>query len=128
MNNIVLMTGSLGFIGNQVLNNLICSGIKIRIVLRTNTNFYFKDHSFIDSIVYTDDLFKEDIEWWINCLKGVATIFHSAWYTNTEDYLYSKKNFNCYRGSLILAKAACFVGIKRFICIGSAWILWLYRS
>jgi len=119
MNKKFLLTGSSGFIGRHVLNELIKNEISIRLVVRESKKNLIPVSDQIDSVFITTDLFTEDINWLCKICHDVDTIIHLAWYTEPGKYLFSPKNLDCLIGTLNLAKAAMLCGVKRFIGIGT---------
>lgn len=115
----VLVTGSTGFVGRQVINNLLDKQVKIRAIVRKGKETFFNDKSSKIEFVITKDLFKESVEWWQEQCKNIDTIIHVAWYAEPGKYLNSPKNIDCLKGSLNLAKGAKQAGIRRFIGIGT---------
>ena len=119
MNKKFLITGASGFVGSQVLSNLLNKKIEVRAIVRKGKEKFFKDKSSKVEVIKTDDLFKESADWWAEQCKGVDTVIHVAWYAETGKYLQSTKNIDCLIGSLNLVKGAIRAGIKRFIGIGT---------
>lgn len=119
MNKKFLVTGVTGFVGSQVLKNLISKKIEIRAIVRKGKNIIFKNKDLKVEVIETDDLFKESIEWWSEKCEGIDTVIHIAWYTKHREYLESPKNIDCLIGSLNLAKGAIKAGVKRFVGVGT---------
>ena len=119
MNKKFLLTGSTGFVGSQVLKNLLEKKLEVRVVVRKNKEILLKEKNLKIEIVTTDDLFQESVEWWKKQCKGIDTIIHTAWYVEPGKYLKSLKNIDCLTGSLNLAKGAILAGVKRFVGIGT---------
>lgn len=119
MNKKFLLTGATGFVGRQVLKNLLDRQFEVRVVVRKNKEIFLKEKNFKIEIITTDDLFQESIAWWERQCKGIDTIIHTAWYVEPGKYLKSLKNVECLIGSLNLAKGAIQAGIKRFVGIGT---------
>jgi nucleoside-diphosphate-sugar epimerase len=108
----VLLTGSTGFVGRQVLLQLHKRGIHPRLICRS-------DKAISGQLIHTPDLFAESVDWWANTLKGVDTIIHCAWYAEPGKYLQSPLNFDCLHGTIEMAKGAVSTGVKRFVGIGT---------
>ncbi len=119
MNKKFLLTGSTGFVGSQVLKNLLEKKFEVRVVVRKNKEILLKEKNLKIEIVTTDDLFQESVEWWKKQCKGIDTIIHTAWYVEPGKYLKSLKNIDCLTGSLNLAKGAILAGVRRFVGIGT---------
>ena len=114
-----LLTGATGFVGRQILKNLLDKRYEVRVVVRKNKEIFFKDKNFKIEIITTNDLFQESVEWWEKQCKGIETIIHAAWYVEPGKYLKSLKNIDCLIGSLNLARGAIQAGVKRFVGIGT---------
>jgi nucleoside-diphosphate-sugar epimerase len=119
MNRKFLLTGATGFVGRQVLRNLLKNQIAVRAIVRKNKEIFFKDKDLKIELITTNDLFKESVDWWAEQCKGIDTIIHVAWYAEPQKYLQSVKNIDCLKGSINLAKGAIKSGIRRFIAIGT---------
>jgi nucleoside-diphosphate-sugar epimerase len=117
MSQLILLTGSTGFVGRQVLNELLKSDFHVRCVVRKENRL--PASKLIESFVTTQDLFQEEEGWWAKVLEGVATIIHVAWFAEPGKYLNSPKNLDCLIGTLRLAKAAAQSGVRRFVRIGT---------
>jgi dTDP-6-deoxy-L-talose 4-dehydrogenase (NAD+) len=118
MSSSVLLTGSSGFVGRQVLDELSCQGIRARVILRPGKNSDLEP-STADSTIYTNDIFSEDVEWWVRACKDIDTIIHVAWYAEPAKYLHSAENFNCLIGTLRMAQGAAKAGVKHFVGVGT---------
>jgi dTDP-6-deoxy-L-talose 4-dehydrogenase (NAD+) len=116
---IVLLTGSTGFVGRKILEELQDRGCKIRIALRSDSQLQIKDKRGIESVVTAPDLFSQTSSWWEGVCDGVDTVIHSAWYAEPGKYLYSDKNIDCLIGTMNLAKGASNSRIRKFIGIGT---------
>jgi len=114
-----LLTGATGFVGRQILKNLINKRYEVRVVVRKNKEIFFKDKNLKIEVITTNDLFQESVEWWEEQCKGIETIIHAAWYVEPGKYLKSLKNIDCLTGSLNLGKGAIEAGVKRFVGIGT---------
>lgn len=128
MNRKFLLTGATGFVGRQVLRNLLKKQIAVRAIVRKNKEIFFKDKDPKIELITTHDLFKESVDWWADQCKGIDTIIHVAWYVEPQKYLESVKNIDCLKGSLNLAKGAIRSGIRRFIAIGTCFEYDLYAG
>lgn len=115
----VLLTGASGFVGRQVMTSLLSRNISVKIVLRSGKDaprFEFKEPQ---SIIWSDDIFAEQNEWWDQHLTGIDTVIHCAWYAEPGVYLQSEKNLLCLQGTIRLAEAAARNGVTRFVGVGT---------
>lgn len=119
MTQIILLTGATGFVGTQILSALLAQGCTVRLVVRTGKEKNFSHLSQVESIQTTDNLFTENIDWWLVALQNVDTVIHAAWYTEPGHYLHSPKNAACQTGTLLSAQAAVQAGVRRFVGIGT---------
>ena len=117
--NRILLTGASGFVGQHVLRRLSGLGHPITVVTRNKESSIFDKNIKIDRFIETKDLFKEDFEWWRNALVDIDTVIHLAWYAEPGLYLQSHLNFDCLAGTLVMARAATDLQIRRFVGIGT---------
>jgi dTDP-6-deoxy-L-talose 4-dehydrogenase (NAD+) len=115
----ILVTGATGFVGRHVIKSLINSKVEIIFVVREGNEKNITIFPNIFKIITSNDLFKENEDWWFETCKDVDTIIHVAWYSEPGLYLDSPKNIDCLIGSLKFAKGAIRAGVKRFIGIGT---------
>lgn len=116
---LVLLTGATGFVGAQVLRELIERQVRVRLVVRNTALTPPVDSPAIDSVVTTADLFVESAAWWATACAGVDTVIHAAWYAEPGAYLQSPKNLTCLAGTLALAEGAVSAKVKRFCGVGT---------
>lgn len=119
MSSIVLLTGSTGFVGRQVLRALGEQDVTVRLVIREGADAPIEHSAKIDKMIRTPDLFAESASWWADVCEGVDTIIHVAWYTEPGKYLQSRKNLDCLIGTLTLAQGAIQAGVRRFVGVGT---------
>jgi dTDP-6-deoxy-L-talose 4-dehydrogenase (NAD+) len=118
MTNLFLVTGSIGFVGKQIVKILHARGYKIRAVVRKGVDL--SDFNGMNiTIIESNDIFEENENWWRNALRGVDYVIHAAWYVNPADYLTSYKNIDSLLGTIKIAKAAADENVKKFIGIGT---------
>ena len=115
----VLITGATGFVGRQVLRHLAKQDVRLNVVVRDGKQMTLNDHSAVEAVITTTDLFAETAEWWAIALQGIDTIVHVAWYAEPGIYLQSLKNFECLQGTLSMAKGAAQSGVRRYVGIGT---------
>mgnify|MGYP003683298035 FL=1 len=119
LNNRILITGATGFVGKQVIKRLCDLDVKIYLALRPGKENIFYDIEAVESIIYSQDIFKESAAWWAETCKDIDTIIHLAWYAEPGKYLESSKNNECFEGTVNFAKGAVKAGVKRFLGIGT---------
>ncbi|XVJ50985.1 MAG: NAD(P)-dependent oxidoreductase [Vampirovibrio sp.] len=112
----VLLTGSSGLIGREILEPLLEAGFEVFALVRKQPNICKHDHSKLHWIVC--DLF--DPEALQDCLAQIKPthLVHLAWVT-TGDYLISNLNFDFLIASLNLLKAFHAHGGKRAVFAGT---------
>jgi len=116
----ILLTGATGFVGQQILKALSrIKSIEISLIVREQS--IEKIESLINNqkIIFTNDLFSENEEWWESVCKNIDVVIHSAWFTKPGEYLTSTKNYDCLIGSLKLAKGAANAGVSKFLGLGT---------
>lgn len=119
MTNVILITGSSGFVGTQVLQSLNNTNAAFRLVIRTNTKLPANLTTNIERVIRTPDLFAESESWWAKTCEGVDTTLHMAWYTEPGKYQHSPKNIDCLNGTLALARGCIRASVRRFVGIGT---------
>lgn len=119
MNGIVLLTGSTGFVGRQILRALAARGVPVRAVIRCGRQGELNEGGSLETVVETDDMFAESADWWSRVCDGVDIVIHAAWYTEPGQYLGSAKNLDCLTGTIEMAKGAARSGVRRFVGIGT---------
>ena len=114
----ILITGSSGFLGSQIVNTLKKKdNVELILIVRKKN----KDLSKLDNVkmILTKDLFSETVSWWKRRTKNIDVIIHSAWYVEPGKFMTSKKNFYCLNGTLNMALGAAKSGVKKFVGIGT---------
>jgi nucleoside-diphosphate-sugar epimerase len=114
----ILLTGSSGFVGRQVLRALAKGGHALRLVQRAGSVSAGPQDPRVE-IVECDDVFAADPDWWWPVLAGVDTVIHLAWYAEPGKYLTSERNLDCLTGTLTLGRACVQSGVRRFVGIGT---------
>lgn len=115
----VLLTGGAGFVGRHIMRHLLSQDIELSLVLRHGSQVPILEHAKIESVIYTQDLFSETVDWWSEVLRGFDIVIHAAWYVEPGKYLYAQQNMDCVVGSLNLAMGAAKAGVRRFVGIGT---------
>ena len=113
MTNRVLLSGSTGFIGQQILQVLKASGIDTRLIIRSDRMKQAPSNT--NATLYTQNLFSENSKWLNQACEGIDTIIHCAWYVEHQQFWNSvqiPKNFSFgffsshFSGSLTLSEKA----------------------
>lgn len=115
----VLLTGASGFVGRQVMAALLARNVNVKPILRTGKEAPCYESIDAKSIIWSDDIFAQQDEWWNQHLTGIDTIIHCAWYAEPGQYLQSAKNLACMHGTMRMATAAARNGVTRFVGIGT---------
>ena len=115
----ILVTGATGFLGYQVLKHLAQQEVSLTVVVRNKKKNSFDDIPNLKKIIYTENIFTENKEWWVSILENIDTVIHAAWYAQPGEYLQSERNWDCLQGTLTLASAVIEAEVKRFIGIGT---------
>lgn len=115
----MLVTGASGFVGAQILKQLVNNGHEPRLVARPQAAARLSAHFDDSRIVACDDLFAQSAAWWEQTCTGVDAVIHAAWYVNPADYLDSEQNAACVSGSYMLAQGAARAGVRHFTGIGT---------
>ena len=119
MNKRVLITGATGFVGSQILKSLLKHDLQVRIVIREGKQNQITPSDKIESILTTQDIFVESVDWWKIACRNIDIVIHCAWYAEPGLYQNSAKNLDCLQGTLNIAKGMSLAGSKRFIGIGT---------
>ena len=115
----ILITGATGFVGRQIINSLQNSDVDLHIIVRKSSKGKIPTEHKFASVIYTDDLFSENSDWWLDKCSEIDIVVHAAWYAEPGSYLNSDRNIACLIGSLSLAHGAIKAGVRRFVGIGS---------
>ena len=113
----ILISGSSGIIGKELLKIFTLKKIKVRILTRNKKDLNIKNKNF--EYYFVKDIIKVQSEEWNKILINVDKFIHLAWYNKHNDYLKSKKNIICKDGTIRIAKICKIRKIKHFIGIGT---------
>lgn len=115
----VLITGSTGFVGRQVLAALLDIEVTVIPIVRPTSLGKLPFSPRLGEPILTEDLFEENENWWRQNLKGVDLLLHVAWYAESGEYQLSAGNLNCLIGTLQMARSAAEAGVKRIVGVGT---------
>lgn len=115
----ILVTGSTGFVGKQVLKSLSNEDVELRLIVRTESDYFSKALHCPFEVIRTENLFTQTRNWWEEHFIGIDSLLHLAWYAEPGKYLQSSKNIECLTGSLEMAKGAVQANVKRFVGVGT---------
>lgn len=115
----VTLTGATGFVGRQILGNLLERGCSVRALVRDPSRLNVNPARGALEVVRTPDLFAEATDRLQELLEGSETLVHAAWYAEPGEYLTSPRNLTCLSGTMNLACAFAAVGGKRFVGVGT---------
>ena len=115
----ILVTGSTGFVGQQVVKALSLLEVDLCIVVRPEKSNFFEQNTAVKSTVISNNVFTESAPWWKKQCRDVAIFIHLAWYAEPGKYLDSNYNEQCFSGTKDMAKGAVEAGVERFIGIGT---------
>jgi len=119
---LVLLTGSSGFIGMNILKSLSLKRVMVRLIVRSESeNNILKKFNNIEKVIVTTDMFSEEQSWLEDSCKGVDTIIHAAWASDPGANIQSSANIDSMIGTIKLAKAAARSGVRRFVGLGSCY-------
>jgi dTDP-6-deoxy-L-talose 4-dehydrogenase (NAD+) len=111
----ILLTGATGFVGRQVLADLVRRGHAVRVVLRPDQPL--PDGA--EAALHTPDALAEGADWWQAACADVTTVIHCAWHVTPGEYLTSPRNTACLIGTLRLGQGALAAGVSRVVGIGT---------
>ncbi len=115
----VILTGATGFVGRQILRNLLERGCSVRVLVRDPSRLHdIRAHRALE-IVQTPDLFTEVPDRLEDLLDGSETLVHAAWHVQPGHYT-SQLNLGCLTGTINLACAFAAVRGERFVGVGTS--------
>ncbi len=119
---LVLLTGSSGFIGMNILKSLSLKRVMVRLIVRSRPkDNILKKFNNIEKVIVTTDMFSEKQSWLEDSCKDVDTIIHAAWTSDPGANIQSSKNIDSMVGTIKLAEAALKSGVRRFVGLGSCY-------
>ncbi len=113
------LTGATGFVGRQILRDLLERGSSVRVLVRDASRLPSFSASGALEVVHTPDLFAETTGRLEELLEGSEALVHAAWDTEPGNPYASPVNLACLTGTLNLASAFAAVGGKRFVGVGT---------
>jgi nucleoside-diphosphate-sugar epimerase len=114
----VTLTGATGFVGRQILRNLLERGCSVRVLVRDPSRLHIEAGGALE-VVQTPDLFTQETRRLQTLVDGTETLVHAAWFAELGEHYTSPLNLACLTGTLNLASAFAVVGGKRFVGIGT---------
>lgn len=116
---VITLTGATGFVGRQILRQFLNRGYRVRAPTRDPTRFAdMANHPHLE-IIFTPNLFAEDVGRLEEFIGDSELLVHAAWFAEPGEYLRSSANMECLTGTLNLARAFTAMGGKRFVGIGT---------
>jgi nucleoside-diphosphate-sugar epimerase len=114
----VTLTGATGFVGRQILRNLLERSCSVRVLVRDPSRLHDLSTLGGVEVVHTPDLFAEETGRLEELLEGSEILVHAAWHGQPDHYT-SPANLACLTGTLNLARAFAAVGGKRLVGVGT---------
>lgn len=114
----VTLTGATGFVGRQILRDLLDRGCSVRVLVRDPARLHDVSSAGRLEVVHTSDLFAEENDRLAELLDRSETLIHAAWHGEPGHFT-SPLNLNCLTGTLNLARAFAAVGGTRFVGVGT---------
>jgi nucleoside-diphosphate-sugar epimerase len=115
----VTLTGATGFVGKQILRNLLERGCSVRALVRDPSRLHGMPARAALEVVQTPDLFTEATGRLEELIAGSETVVHAAWHAEPGKHHTSPLHLPCLIGTLNLAYVFAAVGGKRFVGVGS---------
>jgi nucleoside-diphosphate-sugar epimerase len=115
----IVLTGSSGFVGRQILRELTSRGQKVRVLVRDKARLGPDYKSMLVEVFEIPDLFAAAPERLDEVLTEADLLIHAAWYAEPGQYLTSPINLHCLEGTLRLVEAFCRTGGKRVVGLGT---------
>ena len=115
----VTLTGATGFVGGQILRNLLERGCSVRVLVRDPSRLPVIPARGALEVMHTPDLFAEGTDRLEELLEGSEILVHAAWHLEPGEYLTSPVNLACLTSTLSLANAFAAVRGRRFVGVGT---------
>lgn len=115
----VALTGATGFVGRQILAELLQRGCSVRAIVRDPAKLAKPADESRLEILQTNDLFAESAARLEQMLVGAKVIIHAAWFAQPGEYLNSPINVRCLSSTLQIAEAFIRAGGERFVGLGT---------
>jgi dTDP-6-deoxy-L-talose 4-dehydrogenase (NAD+) len=113
----ILLTGATGFVGRQILTELLKMNARITLLLRGESNRM--SNLAVEKIIFAEDAFGLSRSSWAAVLKDIDIVIHAAWFTEPGNYLESPINLDCLKGTVTMAQSCADAGVRRFVGIGT---------
>ena len=72
----ILVTGSTGFVGQQVIKALSLLEVELSLVLRADKSTFYNKNKNITSVIDSKNIFDESDSWWQEKCLGIDLLIH----------------------------------------------------
>jgi len=102
----IALTGANGFVGRQILKELLRSNCRVRCIVRDKKSLQELVSSEKVEVIEVKDLFRMRDSMLREVLEGIKILIHPAWHVPPGNYLNGEENLTCLRGTLNIATAS----------------------